>query len=208
MKIRMGFVSNSSSSSFIVAFDKKPESVEEVERLLDLPEHVCCYDNVAHGHDVAHRVFSDVESNPGSAELEEELTRLFSAYIEDYSPPRYGSSDSVKRSLPQYLPKEGEALFNKYWELRLEHKEASEIGWSQRLSESERREKNDKSWKLLDEVSEVARELAPLVVREFLRVHEKSFILIAEYEDHSTLEAIMEHGNIFAKLEHIRVSHH
>jgi hypothetical protein len=34
MKIRSGFVSNSSSSSFIVAFPKEPTSAEEVEKIL------------------------------------------------------------------------------------------------------------------------------------------------------------------------------
>lgn len=34
MKIRSGFVSNSSSSSFVVAFKKVPESVEELQKLL------------------------------------------------------------------------------------------------------------------------------------------------------------------------------
>lgn len=34
MKIRNGFVSNSSSSSFVVAFDAKPQSVEELKKLL------------------------------------------------------------------------------------------------------------------------------------------------------------------------------
>jgi len=34
MKVRNGFVSNSSSSSFIVAWNKKPESVEEVKNIL------------------------------------------------------------------------------------------------------------------------------------------------------------------------------
>lgn len=33
MKIRQGFVSNSSSSNFILAFDKKPNSVEELQKI-------------------------------------------------------------------------------------------------------------------------------------------------------------------------------
>ncbi len=34
MKIRTGFVSNSSSSSFVVAFPHKPESAEDVKKML------------------------------------------------------------------------------------------------------------------------------------------------------------------------------
>ena len=34
MKKRLGFVSNSSSSSFIITFDKVPETVEELKELL------------------------------------------------------------------------------------------------------------------------------------------------------------------------------
>jgi hypothetical protein len=34
MKARFGFVSNSSSSSFILSFDKKPESIDEMKKIL------------------------------------------------------------------------------------------------------------------------------------------------------------------------------
>ena len=34
MKIRRGFVSNSSSSSFVIAFDHKPKSVEDLKEMM------------------------------------------------------------------------------------------------------------------------------------------------------------------------------
>lgn len=68
MKIRNGFVSNSSSSSFVVAFDKKPETVEELKKLLFGDEEV--YGNpYRHGNEprgwtaqqVAETVFHDLK---------------------------------------------------------------------------------------------------------------------------------------------------
>lgn len=72
MKIRNGFVSNSSSSSFVVAFPHKPTSKEDVQKMLfgDKKEYHCPF-NFNHENlfwstsEVADTVWNDIQSqNP------------------------------------------------------------------------------------------------------------------------------------------------
>ena len=46
MKVRTGFVSNSSSSSFVVKFDVLPRSVEELEQMMGLEETIQLYSHM------------------------------------------------------------------------------------------------------------------------------------------------------------------
>ena len=66
MKIRNGFVSNSSSSSFIVALSKVPKTVEEMESVLfndaDPKEFDCYGDNKFTKTELATKVFNDLTS--------------------------------------------------------------------------------------------------------------------------------------------------
>jgi len=65
MKIRECLVSNSSSSSFIVAFPKKPESVEELGKMMGIEsgKTIDYYDSKASGSDVVARVMGDIKDN-------------------------------------------------------------------------------------------------------------------------------------------------
>jgi hypothetical protein len=63
MKIRTGFVSNSSSSNFIVAFSKKPESAEEVKGILfpDGNNRYGCYGDFYSTEQVSETVWKDIQ---------------------------------------------------------------------------------------------------------------------------------------------------
>jgi len=76
MKVRNGFVSNSSSSSFIVAFEKRPNNSDEVEKLL--------YDISVRSHIntsvIAEKVYNDLSIN--SATLDEIADAISGGYFE------------------------------------------------------------------------------------------------------------------------------
>jgi len=61
MKKRLGFVSNSSSSSFIIMFDKEPESVEEIKEMLFDFDSVSYYDYTISSEQASEIIFRDIE---------------------------------------------------------------------------------------------------------------------------------------------------
>jgi hypothetical protein len=74
MKIRSGFVSNSSSSSFIVAFDKDPEDAKELKEIMFKDEETiyvsdfekpCEYETIG----IAERVLSDMKKKATKKEI-------------------------------------------------------------------------------------------------------------------------------------------
>ena len=71
MKIRNGFVSNSSSSSFIVAFDKDPQSANELMMMMFEPDMKCGADGISgcSFKQIAKTVYSDIEEQRKSKEI-------------------------------------------------------------------------------------------------------------------------------------------
>lgn len=91
MKIRNGFVSNSSSSSFIVAFPSKPKNAEDVWKFMfngtegEISLEYSEEKSLSHQH-IAERVFLDIKNGSAKKATLKSLVEILSTrYI--YSPP-------------------------------------------------------------------------------------------------------------------------
>jgi hypothetical protein len=94
MKIRNGFVSNSSSSSFLVAFDKVPESLEEVKNIMFPNEE---YNKTEEGFEILN-LANDIFKNLIKPLTKEEVLEIFKEGTSRY----YGierSREKEERSL-------------------------------------------------------------------------------------------------------------
>ena len=119
MKTRSGFVSNSSSSSFIVAFKKVPKSVAEMQKMLFGKQ--LYYQNPYYypeekkygsepswlAQEVSIRVFNDMKDTVKPNEIAEELKH---GYIVDEYAPRYDDFSSST------IGDDWEKRHDKWWE--------------------------------------------------------------------------------------------
>ena len=79
MKIRNGFVSNSSSSSFIVKFPRIPNSIEDVTKILfgDKTKYYSPYNDVVWDvSEVSETVFNDIQSQKGENNVDKAINLL------------------------------------------------------------------------------------------------------------------------------------
>lgn len=185
MKIRTGFVSNSSSSSFVVAFDEIPESAYDLQELLfgDAREWEC-YDEKVPTKTLAQIVWRDIQGQlhklPYSLEdIAEDMHNLVywkMFYIEEEIPELPGCFTSK-----QYR--------KHYWE---EYKEKGPERDAARKEEER-------------ELSARQEEAA----REFLEANKGKVILRFDYSDNDgTVFSTLEHGGIFQNLPHKQISNH
>lgn len=159
MKIRLGFVSNSSSSSFVVAFPSIPSSVEEVKKMLfgDTTA-IDIYDNSIETSKMARIVLEDMREK-GVVTENDIIEEIASGYCWFF--------EHLEINCDWYNKSDIEA----YYEYR--DKEASKL------------------------------------VRKFIESHRNSHFFIFEYCDNDgPLYSTMEHGEIFSRIPHIRISKH
>jgi len=261
MKTRNGFVSNSSSSSFVVAFPKRPKTMEELARYMFGDKGFDGAVSLDYGDDyvisnlqVVKTVFSDIQKQRKASpkkiakELEdryhygtsrnvsfwdEKTGTIKSAYGTWYGRDDYYGRDEelleklrklqvAYGNLSQKHSEEGskmvEYLNKKYDLVPRKYKDPDCEKYFDALKACKEKDEKYKKFekKYWDKINEywadsnkIRGKIAQVDAECFLKEHKNQFVGIFAYGDEDGLYfCVMEHGDIFENLPHIKINHH
>jgi hypothetical protein len=206
MKKRNGFVSNSSSSSFIVAFSKTPESVDELQKMLfdDKLEYPYPYPDLIDSmddkykpplswptKDIAHDVWNSLHHKQPLTN-HQVLDEIISGYFEGYPEHQYDDQGSYQMISDARF--DGRIPFS-------DEDEKQYPDWYIRYSDTVHYE-----WHEHDKAVEKA---AGQLLAKYQDIFDQSDVYMFEYSDNDgALGCAMEHGDLFEQLPHITISKH
>ena len=180
MKQRLGFVSNSSSSSFVVVFPKElPKTVEEMEELLFGDALYAGYDgeHTFSTKEIAAHVLRDMEDGPIKRRIE---------LIDNLRNGELSCSGlAIKHGLgASACPRPD---FMHLWD-----------------------KPEDEKQKIIEDYSKAKNDFAETIAKKLLKFAKMSQLYRFTYSDNdgSELFAFMEHGDIFRRLVHYRLNQH
>ena len=217
MKIRQGFVSNSSSSSFIIAFKDVPESAREMlDTLFPGGEAIVkCYDHEMFTTDIAEQVFADIQKKDSKIVLgvdPDEYLRADQCFATTVEEKIFRAAALGKVN----TPREDDAHANF---IALSDSEAADPDTfraaidemhAARYQFDPPGEETDANWDELYKIRQKNYE-------KWLSKHVKKFLAktkgytyyLLDYSDNDGPDGtLLEHGDIFSNIPHIRISNH
>ena len=189
MKIRTGFVSNSSSSSFVIALPHKPKDQHDLQHMMFGTQNVhyidSCYaeepgKNEIETYRIAESVFNKIKRKATKNEIIESIRDgSFDSYIEETICP--GNYDI--REDPE-------------WE-KLHKLKQDDPQYFKRMN------------KLYKKIYDINDQRATNIYKFFTSNNKGKYFVVMNFcDNNSSFEGALEHTNIFSRLEYIQTSYH
>jgi len=179
MKIRTGFVSNSSSSSFVVALPHKPKDVEDLKKML-FGKQEWFYKGYS---------YNDEDTDVSTQELAESVFR------------KVGKKATIKEMVESIV----HGWFGGWYGLP-GHYRCDEDPNCEKIdyNDPKRMEKLEKQWAIEEKEN---KKRAKDIMDSFRKMNEDKYIVVMSFSDNDG-EEVEEHAGIFERVEHIRTSYH
>ena len=186
MKKRLGFVSNSSSSSFIIIFDEEPKNTGDIKRMLFGDKTIISYyDNNITTNLASDIIFKDIEKAT-KQKLEADFDSII--YSMEYFKPEAWLIDGDDKEVIEYNKLENEQ-WSKWEEWRA-------------MSPIERERKLNRKEVLLTSIMK-------RMFENFDAETKGKFVYQVEFSDNDgDIYCTLEHGDVFDKVKHIRINNH
>ena len=228
MKIRKGFVSNSSSSSFLVVWDKKPGSVEEVHQILfdGLDTH-SYWDDHFDAKKLSEIIFNDTQEATEKQILEEIRS---SYYFEDWNNKnvwRYVGYKADKKLLEEYAKNKielnrqidfYESMYKEYSEkdkefiqrkVKLERVNQVETELTKREKDLLEIKAELEKYKKLSWDRNDTNKLVKDSYNKMMEDFKDKFFAVYSYSDNDgSINSCLEHSEVFDNIQNWRNSHH
>jgi hypothetical protein len=207
MKIRNGFVSNSSSSSFILKLPFYPESYDDMRKIL-LGDNdslvVCNYEDEAYPtkmivdiiyRDVVEKIGPTKKSSIKNIDIASEI------YIGEYSLNDYDDKIEKKYRIEYFELKKEFRKIQKENDKMLQSSEMSQKDFSSRWKASE---------KYRDELEIISDKMINIVINSIKEtsIDTNIFITLSYSDNDSSIMSFIEHGNILDSITVAKISHH